>query len=200
MPGSNIYIYIWQQILPALAMVLPLKELKLQGWGRVMASMSVQTMCGRFRIHVRKFWVHSVWSNEGKAMETRERWKYRTMGLLLRTAAHVKTSCHSTVVVFAIGSRVAEMRSPSPFQLRWFLFKFYGLDRELQNLVFVLLDIGFALANISLLCAYSLSEWEWLLCITVWYKYIFLFYFTWVKVKNLPCISGESVLRFWTFC
>lgn len=121
-----------------------------------MASISVQTMCGRFRIHVRKFWVHSVWSYEGKAMETWESWKYRTMGLLLRTAAFMKTSWHGTVVLCATGSRVAEMRPLSPFHLSWFLFKFYGLDMELQDVVFVLLDIGFALANSSLLCVYTL--------------------------------------------
>ena len=114
-----------------------------------MASISAQTMCGRFRIHVRKFWAHSVWSYEGKAMETWESWKYRTMGVLLRTAVHMKMSWHNTVVVCATGSRVAEMRPTSPVQLKWFLFSFIGW---IWSCRIWCLDIGFALVHISLLC------------------------------------------------
>ena len=50
--------------------------------------------------------------------------------------------------------------APKPCSAEMVPFHFYGLDMELQDLVFVLLDIGFALANISLLCAYSFLEWE----------------------------------------
>ena len=42
--------------------------------------------------------------------------------------------------------------APNPFSAEMIPFQFYGLDMELQDLVFVLLDIGFALVHISLLC------------------------------------------------
>lgn len=73
------------------------------------------------------------WRCKGKTKDTIESWKWRTMGPLLRTTAHMKLSWHSTVAICHRQQSCIDKPTPKPLLLRWFLFKSYGLDVEVQD-------------------------------------------------------------------